>query len=87
MWMGAGVDADSKLDVATATQVMRRSARLLRPHRRRVVGAMAMVILWTATVLAGPYLVRVGIDQGIKERDAATLNLTVAGYVVVAVLA
>lgn len=87
MWMGAGVDEDSKLDVSSATQVLRRSARLLRPHRRRVVGAMAMVVLWTATVLAGPYLVRVGIDQGIKERDAGTLNLAVVGYVVVAVLA
>ena len=38
------------------------------PAARRLV-AMAMVVLWTATVLAGPYLVRVGIDQGIKEGE------------------
>lgn len=87
MWMAAGVDADDKLDAAAARQVLRRSARLLRPHRRRVLGAVAMVVLWTATVLAGPYLVSIGIDRGIKEGSAAALNLAVVGYVVVAALA
>ncbi|MGH9235253.1 MAG: ABC transporter ATP-binding protein [Acidimicrobiales bacterium] len=87
MRLGAGVSADERLDAVAATRVLRRSARLLRPHRRRVIGSMVMVVLWTATVLAGPYLVRVGIDQGIKGRSAATLNATVAAYVVVAVLA
>ncbi|HET6773562.1 MAG TPA: ABC transporter ATP-binding protein [Acidimicrobiales bacterium] len=87
MRLGAGVSADERLDAVTATRVLRRSARLLRPHRRRVIGSMVMVVLWTATVLAGPYLVRVGIDQGIKGRSAATLNAAVVAYVVVAVLA
>src|SRR5690606_14379445 len=84
MVMAAGVDADDKLDAAAARQVLRRSARLLRPHRRRVLGAVAMVVLWTATVLAGPYLVSIGIDRGIKEGSAAALNLAVLGYVGVA---
>jgi ATP-binding cassette subfamily B protein len=87
MRLGAGVSADERLDAVAATRVLRRSARLLRPHRRRVIGSMVMVVLWTATVLAGPYLVRVGIDQGIKGRSAATLNAAVVAYVVVAVLA
>jgi ATP-binding cassette subfamily B protein len=87
MRLAAGVSADERLDAAAATQVLRRSARLLRPHRGRVVWSLVMVVLWTATVLAGPYLVRVGIDQGIKGRSAATLNAAVVGYVVVAVLA
>ena len=60
---------------------------MLRPQRRRVAGAVAMVVVWTATVLAGPYLVRFGIDQGITDRDVGKLNLAVAGYVVVAILA
>jgi ATP-binding cassette subfamily B protein len=87
MRLGAGVSAEERLDAVAATRVLRRSARLLRPHRRRVIGSMVMVVLWTATVLAGPYLVRVGIDQGIKGRSTATLNAAVVGYVVVAVLA
>jgi ATP-binding cassette, subfamily B, bacterial len=86
MRMGA-VSADEKLDAASAARVLRRSAHLLRPHRRRVLGAVVMVVLWTMTVLAGPFLVRFGIDEGIKGESPAALNMAVAGYVVVAVLA
>ena len=45
-----------------------------------------MVIVWTGTTLAGPFLVRYGIDHGIAEDDAGALNAAVAGYVVVAVI-
>jgi ATP-binding cassette subfamily B protein len=87
MWAAAGVSAEDKLDAADARRVLRRTARMLRPNARRVVGALAMVMLWTGTVLAGPYLVRIGIDDGIKKHDAGALNAAVVGYVVVAVLA
>jgi ATP-binding cassette, subfamily B, bacterial len=85
--MGAGVSDDDKLDRVAARRVLRRTFRLLRPQTRRVVGALSMVVLWTCTVLAGPYLVRFGIDHGINARDAGALNAAVAGYIVVAVLA
>ncbi len=87
MWMASGVSEDDKLDRAAARRVLRRTARMLRPQARRVAGALAMVVLWTGTVLAGPWLVRYGIDQGINEGDAGALNAAVAGYVVVAILA
>jgi ATP-binding cassette, subfamily B, bacterial len=87
MWMGAGVSDDDKLDRVAARRVLGRTFRLLRPQTRRVVGALSMVVLWTCTVLAGPYLVRFGIDHGINDRDAGALNAAVAGFVVVAVLA
>lgn len=87
MWGGAGVRAEDQLDAIEARRVLRRSFQLLRPHRRQVAGALGMVVFWTGTVLAGPYLVRIGIDHGIKKDDAAVLNATVAAYVVVAVLA
>jgi ATP-binding cassette subfamily B protein len=45
-----------------------------------------MVTLWTATTLAGPFLVRYGIDQGIKEDDAGALDAAVIAYVVVAAI-
>jgi ATP-binding cassette, subfamily B, bacterial len=79
-----GVSAEDRLDAADARHVLRRTARLLRPHRRRVAAGLATVVLWTGTVLAGPYLVRVGIDDGIKARDGRVLDLAVAGYVIVA---
>jgi ATP-binding cassette, subfamily B, bacterial len=87
MWMASGVSDEDKLDRAAARRVLRRTARMLRPQARRVAGALAMVFLWTGTVLAGPWLVRYGIDHGINEGDAGALNVAVVGYVVVAVLA
>jgi ATP-binding cassette subfamily B protein len=83
----AGVSAEDKLDAVAARHVLIRTARLLRPETRQVVTGLTMVIVWTATVLAGPLLVRWGIDDGIKARDGHTLDLAVAGYVVVAALA
>jgi ATP-binding cassette, subfamily B, bacterial len=87
MWMAAGVSEEDKLDRVAASRVLRRTARLLRPQAPRVAGALAMVVLWSGTVLAGPLLVRYGIDHGINEGDAGALNAAVAGYLVVAVLA
>ncbi len=87
MWMQGGVSEEDRLDRVAAKRVLRRTVRMLRPQRRRVVVAMITVILWTGTVLAGPYLVKFGIDQGITARDPGKLNLAVAGYVVVAILA
>jgi ATP-binding cassette, subfamily B, bacterial len=57
---------------------------MLRPYRRQVVVALGMVVLWTCTTLAGPFLVRYGIDHGITQDDASALNAAVIGYVVVA---
>jgi len=86
MWMQGGVDEADRLDVEAAMHVMRRAFRMLRPYRRAMFAAMGMVVLWTATTLAGPFLVRHGIDQGIKEGDAGALDAAVIAYVVVAVI-
>jgi ATP-binding cassette, subfamily B, bacterial len=87
MWMASGVSEEDRLDRVAAGRVLRRTAQLLRPQAPRVAGALAMVVLWSGTVLAGPLLVRYGIDQGINEGDAGALNAAAIGYVVVAVLA
>jgi ATP-binding cassette, subfamily B, bacterial len=87
MWMQGGVSEEDRLDRAEAGRVIRRTVRMLRPQRRRVVVAMMTVILWTGTVLAGPYLVKFGIDKGITAKDPGKLNVAVGLYVVVAILA
>ena len=86
MWMQGGVDEGDKLDIDAARNVLRRAFSMLGPYRRAVFGAMAMVTVWTATTLAGPFLVRHGIDRGIKPGDAGALNAAVVGYVVVALI-
>ena len=87
MWMAGGVDADDKLDRDAVQQVMGRSLQLLRPYRRQMVLAGLLVVVYTASVLAGPLLVRSGIDHGIKDGDRGHLNLVVAIYVGVACVA
>ena len=87
MWMAGGVDDEDRLDVDAAQRVLRRSAQLMRPYRRQMVAAAVLVVVYTASVLAGPLLVRSGIDDGIKAGDRGHLNLTVIAYVVVAVIA
>jgi ATP-binding cassette, subfamily B, bacterial len=87
MWMQGGVTEEDRLDRVEARRVLWRTARMLKPQRRRVALSLVMVVLWTGTVLAGPFLVRYGIDNGITDRDAGALNLAVVGYVVVAILA
>ena len=87
MWMQGGVTEEDRLDRVEARRVLWRTARMLKPQRRRVALSLVMVVLWTGTVLAGPFLVRYGIDNGITDGDAGALNLAVAGYVVVAILA
>lgn len=84
--MQGGVDEADRLDAEAARHTIRRAARMLRPYRRQVIVALAMVVVWTSTTLAGPFLVRHGIDQGIKQDDAGALDAAVIGYVLVACL-
>ncbi len=82
-----GVDEADRLDADAAKRVLRRAARMLRPYRGQVVGGALLLVVWTLTTLAGPLLVRYGIDQGITADDPAALNAAVVAYVVVAVIA
>jgi len=87
MWAAAGVSEEDKLDAEQAKWVARRAGAMLRPYRKTVVLGLALVVLWTGTVLAGPYLLRYGIDHGIKEDDGGAINLAVITYVAIAILA
>jgi ATP-binding cassette subfamily B protein len=83
----SAVDEQDKLDRKKAVHVMRRSLAMLRPYRRLMLAATVLVILWTFTVLAGPFLVKYAIDKGIKPHDSSALDRAVAIYVVVAIAA
>ncbi|HEX4866719.1 MAG TPA: ABC transporter ATP-binding protein [Acidimicrobiales bacterium] len=84
--MQGGVDEADRLDADAARHLLARALRMLRPYRRQLVAALVMVVLWTTTTLAGPFLVRHGIDRGIKRRDAGALDAAVVGYLVVAAI-
>ncbi len=78
---------EERLDREEATQVLRRLGRMLHPYRRSIALAIGVLTVQTACLLAGPLLVRRGIDQGIKAGDGAMLNQSALIYVGVALLA
>jgi ATP-binding cassette subfamily B protein len=86
MWGEVGTAEEDQLDADQARRVLRRSMRMLRPYRRQVALASVLIVLWTGSILAGPFFVKYGIDQGISQGDARALNIAVIGYVVVAIL-
>ena len=87
MWHGAGVDPKDRLTRDDASQVLRRAARLARPYRRTTLAAVAFVAMATSTTIAGPLLVRFGIDTGIRTADRSALGIAVAGFAIAVVLA
>lgn len=84
---GAAVDEEDKLSAGEARKVLRRAFRMLRPYRRQVVLAALVLLGSTAAILAGPALVRYGIDRGLRRRDPGALNLAAAGYLFAAIAA
>ena len=64
--------------------VMRRLWFYLRPQRRRVVLASVLVVLQAACMLAGPALVRYGIDHGVRARDPGVLTRATVLFVITA---
>lgn len=83
----SAVDEDDKLDRRAAGEVLRRAWPMLRPYRREVRGAAVCVTISTLAVLAGPYLLKVGIDRGIVPGRRDVLNAAVVAYIVVAAIA
>jgi ABC-type multidrug transport system fused ATPase/permease subunit len=59
---------------------------LLRPYRGRVALMFVALVLATAASLAPAPLAKLAIDQGIGERDTATLNVVVAVFIASALL-
>jgi len=67
-----------------AQRVMRRLLRLLRPWWARIVVAGFLLVVQVGALLAGPGLVRYGVDHGLRQNDPGALNAAVVGYLVVA---
>src|SRR3954453_18300372 len=86
MFFMSAVEEDDKLDRKKTVHVLRRSFAMLRPYRRLMAFATILITIWTFTILAGPFLVKNAIDNGIKKGDAGVLNRDVAIYIGVAIV-
>jgi ATP-binding cassette subfamily B protein len=94
MWSGggrgggkSGIEEDDKLNRTQTRVVLSRSIRMAGEFRTQALWALVLVTITVACTLAGPVLVRHGIDAGIKAKDTRALNLTVIAYLVVVAIA
>ena len=94
MWSGggrgggkSGIDEDDKLNRTQTRVVLARSIRMAGEFRRHAAWALVLVTITVLCTLAGPVLVRHGIDAGIKAKDTRALNITVVAYLVVVAIA
>jgi ATP-binding cassette subfamily B protein len=78
------IAVDETLTRADATKVLRRLRELLRPYRRQIALATLLLVAQTACLLAGPALVRYGIDNGLRPGDGGALNTAAIVYLVLA---
>ncbi|MDQ1475075.1 MAG: ATP-binding cassette, subfamily bacterial, partial [Actinomycetota bacterium] len=86
-WWGDNVPEET-LSRDEATRVVRRLLRMLRPWRGLIVLAVLVLMAQAATLLAGPLLVKHGIDAGLPSAhspgDSGALDLAVLLYLAVA---
>jgi len=68
-----------------AKHLVRRLWRLLDRYHRRIAIATLLIMLWTACLLAGPTLVKHGIDAGLRGKDEGALDLAAGLYLAVAI--
>ena len=73
------------LDAVTKTEGAGRFSlrRLLRPYRRQLVAGLGLVVLDTAANLAGPALIRWGLDDGVVAGAERTLWMASAVFLAV----
>ncbi|QYC43458.1 putative ABC transporter ATP-binding protein [Nonomuraea coxensis DSM 45129] len=92
-WRGvASEDQDAlpdKVSVLLRDRSRRLLGALLRPYRKRIAVLVATIVVSSAAGLSIPFLVSIGIDEGIPplaRGDGATVLLTVVGVILAAAL-
>ncbi|HWB38147.1 MAG TPA: ABC transporter ATP-binding protein, partial [Rugosimonospora sp.] len=95
-WRGEATDEDAERTAAEGGSTVRLRAgsrallaSLMRPHRTLIWVMVGLLLLQTAGSMAGPYLVKLGIDRGIPPlfdtpRDAHVLVEVAIGFAVAA---
>jgi ATP-binding cassette, subfamily B, bacterial len=86
MWGMGAVSDEDRLDRVETVRVLRRALHFASPYRRTIVTAFGLVTVSTLCVVAGPLLVKFGIDHGIRSGVARNLNFAVTAYVAIVAL-
>ncbi len=86
MWGMGAVSDEDRLDRVETARVLRRALAFASPYRPMIISAFGLVTVSTLCVVAGPVLVKFGIDHGIRSGVARNLNIAVVAYVAVVAL-
>ena len=78
---------DVDLSTSDKRRILRRTWRFLRPHRAGLAAIGVLVVLQATGTIAGPALVRYGIDEGVRRGDEAALTRAGVLFLFAAVLA
>ena len=89
-WRGVAAEKADEVSAGLAALLRERSRRLLgdllRPYRRAVIATIALIVVESLAVLAGPWLVGVAIDTGLPPllhaHDAGPLLIIAAVFAV-----
>jgi ATP-binding cassette subfamily B protein/subfamily B ATP-binding cassette protein MsbA len=73
---------DKPLDVS----VIRRLFGFIMPYKGRMILAMILMLGATFTIVAGPYFIKIAIDEGLTAGDATALRLAVLAYLAAAIM-
>ena len=87
MWGGGAVSAEDKVTRDEAAHLLRRTLAMASPFKKTIYSAISCIVVVTLCTLAGPVIVRHGIDSGIRVKDTGALNLSVVMYVGITLVA
>jgi ATP-binding cassette subfamily B protein len=68
-----------------ASKLARRLWSLLDQYHRKIYFAVALIAVWTGCLLAGPALVKYGIDHGLTGKDETALYAAAGLYLCIAI--
>jgi ATP-binding cassette, subfamily B, bacterial len=65
-WQQGAVEDADRVDRAEAGRIIKRTWRMVRPYRSRIMAALAVLVGFTLTTVAGPVIVGYAIDHGLN---------------------
>src|SRR5258708_6932946 len=75
---------DEILGKAYDPHIVRRLLTYLRPYRRNLAAALALMTVATVANVSGPYFVKIALDGGVASHNPGILAKAILGYSVAA---
>jgi len=86
-WNQGAVEDEDRVDTAEAGRIAKRTWRMMRSYQRGLLAAMAVLVGFTLTTVAGPVIVGYAIDHGLTPHhfDRRVIVWSAVVYAVVAI--